>query len=79
MDNDARLLIIGGLAFATGLLVGVGTGLLIAPQAGSRTRRQIGNFVEDLREDATNIAGEAKDAVEDALDGVLERGKSLVK
>ncbi len=79
MDNDARFLVIGGLAFATGLLVGVGTGLLIAPQAGSRTRRQIGNFVEDLREDATNIAGDAKDAVEGALDGVLERGKSLVK
>ncbi len=79
MDNDARFLVIGGLAFATGLLVGVGTGLLIAPQAGSRTRRQIGNFVEDLREDATNIAGDAKDAVEGALGGVLERGKSLVK
>ncbi len=79
MDNEARFFIIGGLAFATGLLVGVGAGLLMAPQSGARTRRQIGNLVEDIREDATNVAKDTKGAVEDVLDGVIERGKRLVK
>ncbi len=79
MDNDAKLLIIGGLAFATGLIVGVGTGLLLAPQSGARTRRQIGGMVDDFREDATHLAGEAKQAVGEAVDGAIERGKRIVK
>lgn len=79
MDNEAKYLIIGGLAFAAGLLVGVGTGILLAPQSGARTRRQIGSFVDDLREDATQLADDAKGAVEGAIDGVIERGKRIVK
>lgn len=79
MEDDAKLLIIGGLAFATGLVVGVGAGLLIAPQSGARTRRQITNFVEDLKEDATHIAEDARDAMEGAIGGVVDRGKRLVK
>ena len=79
MEDDAKLLIIGGLAFATGLLVGVGAGMLIAPQSGARTRRQIGSLVEDLKEDASQFAEEAREAVGDAIDGVVERGKRLVK
>ncbi len=79
MDNDAKLLIIGGLAFATGLIVGVGTGLLLAPQSGVRTRRQIGGMVDDFREDATHLAEEAKQAVGEAVDGAIERGQHIVK
>lgn len=75
MEDDAKFLIIGGIAFATGLLVGVGAGLLMAPQTGARTRRQLSNFVEDLKEDATQFAEEAKDAVGE----VVERGKRFVK
>ena len=78
MDEEARFLLIGSIAFATGLLVGLGTGLLVAPQSGSRTRRQLGNMVEDLREDATDLAKDARNAVEGAFDGVIERGKRLV-
>jgi len=78
-DNEARFFLIGALAFATGLLVGVGTGLLMAPQSGARTRRQIGSLVDDLKDDAADLAKEAKDVVEGALDGVLEKGKRLVK
>ena len=79
MDNEARYLIIGGLAFATGLIVGLGTGLLLAPQAGARTRRQIGTVVGDLRDDATHLADDAKQAVGEVIDGVIERGKRFVK
>ncbi len=79
MDNEAKLLIIGGLAFATGLIVGVGTGLLLAPQSGARTRRQIGGMVDDFREDATHLAEEAKQTVGEVIDGVIERGKRIAK
>lgn len=79
MDEEARFLVIGGLAFATGLLVGVGTGLLLAPQSGARTRRQLSNLAEDVREEATAAAHDTKEVVNDAIDGVIERGKRLVK
>ncbi len=79
MDTDARLLILGGLAFTTGLLVGLGTGLLMAPASGARTRRRITDFVEDLQDDATQLAGEAKDVMGDAIDGVIDRGKKIVR
>ncbi len=79
MDNEAKFLIIGGLAFATGLIVGVGTGLLLAPQSGARTRRQISGMVDDFREDATHLAEEAKQTVGEVIDGVIERGKRIAK
>ncbi len=79
MDTDARLLILGGLAFTTGLLVGLGTGLLMAPASGARTRRRITDFVEDLQDDATQLAGEAKDVMGDAIDGVIDRGKKIIR
>jgi gas vesicle protein len=79
MDDEARFLVIGGLAFATGLLVGVGTGLLLAPQSGARTRRQLGNLAEDVREEAVATAHDTKEVVSDAIDGVIERGKRFVK
>ncbi len=79
MDEEARFLVIGGLAFATGLLVGVGTGLLLAPQSGARTRRQLSNLAEDVREEATATAQETKEMVNEAIDGVIERGKRLVQ
>lgn len=79
MEEDAKLLIIGGLSFATGLLVGIGAGLLIAPQSGARTRRQITNLVEDLKEDATHAAEDAREVMEGAIGGVVERGKRMVK
>lgn len=78
-DNEARFFLIGALAFATGLLVGVGAGLLMAPQSGARTRRHISGLVDELKDDAADFAKEAKDVVEGALDGVIEKGKRFVK
>ena len=51
----------------------------MAQQSGARTRRQIGGLVDDLKDEAADLAKEAKGVVEEALDGVLEKGKRLVK
>ncbi len=64
----------GGMIFLTGLLVGVGTGVLLAPQSGARTRRQLRCLAEDVAERATEMAGDARDSVE----RVIEQGKQLV-
>lgn len=65
---------IGGVSFFAGLLAGGVAGLLYAPQSGVRTRRQLTNVVEDAKECAGEMAEDATEAVEWAV----ERGRRLV-
>ena len=64
----------GGLLFITGMLVGVGTGLLIAPESGARTRRRLKRYAEDMGEHISDFAEDTRTKVEDLVD----RGKELV-
>jgi len=63
-----------GLSFVAGCIVGGVAGLLAAPQSGSRTRRQLSNLAEDVREKA----GEVKNDALAAVDRTLEQSRSLV-
>ena len=74
MDNDTRFIIFGGLALITGIVLGTGLGMLLAPQSGARTRRQLRNMVED----ATERVGEFADDAKDTMNEVVERGKKFV-
>ena len=74
MDNDTRTIIFGGLALLTGIVLGTGLGLLLAPQSGARTRRQLRNMVED----ATERVGEFADDAKETVNEVVERGKKFV-
>lgn len=53
----------GGAALVTGLAVGVGAGLMLAPQSGARTRQHLRHLAAELGEHAGSIADEAKQAV----------------
>jgi len=74
MDTDTRYVLFGGLAFITGLVLGTGMGVLMAPQSGTRTRRKIRGFAEDAGERVTELKEDARDAV----DHLMERGKRFV-
>lgn len=74
MDNDSRSVVFAGLSFLVGVMIGTGLGLLLAPQSGSRTRRQIRNMVEDAGERVSELAEDAKETVSE----MVERGKKLV-
>lgn len=74
MDSDARCAVFGLIAFVSGLAVGVATGLLLAPQSGSRTRRHLRTMVGDLGEQAGEWIAEARDRVDEMVD----RGKKFV-
>jgi len=60
--------------FFAGLLAGIGAGLLLAPQSGARTRRQLENLAKDLQEDTSHMLGDAKTSI----GKVIDQGKSLV-
>lgn len=61
------LIMMSTTAALTGFCFGIGTGLLLAPHSGARTRRQLKHFTEDVIDDT-------KEAIEE----VLDRGKHLM-
>lgn len=75
MDSDTRVLLFGGLAFVTGVLLGTGLGLLMAPQSGRRTRRQLKNYFDDTTDRFNEFADETKDRMSD----FVEKGKKFVE
>lgn len=67
-------MMVAGLSFFAGCVVGGMAGLLYAPQSGARTRRRLVDFGEDVREKA----GEATEQATDKMQKVFERGRSFV-
>jgi len=63
MTDSARTAMLIGTALVTGLLVGVGAGVLWAPESGARTRRRLHRVAEHLHDHVGAIADEAKQAV----------------
>ena len=50
MKLQSSTTILTGLSLFTGAVIGIGTGMLLAPQSGERTRRKIKDLVEDAGE-----------------------------
>lgn len=74
MAERTRYTGIGITGFFAGFMAGIGAGLLLAPQSGARTRRQLENLAKDLQEDTSHMLGDAKTSI----GNVIEQGKSLV-
>ena len=64
MDREDRNLgMITIFSFLVGGAVGAGLALLLAPQSGKKTRRQLRELAEDLSEQASGYAGQVKKKV----------------
>ena len=74
MNERMHTAVKGGVMLLTGLMIGAGTGFLLAPESGARTRRRLSAMAEDLGERVGDIAADARWKV----DRVIERGKRLV-
>ena len=74
MTEGTRCTGMSTTAFFAGLVAGISTGLLLAPQSGARTRRQLHSFAKDLQEETSHMLGDAKTSI----DKVVEQGKSFV-
>ena len=59
-DEHNRTVIV---ALVVGGLLGAGLALLLAPQSGRRTRQQIADLAEDLKDYATDISGKVRSKV----------------
>jgi gas vesicle protein len=58
-DRNRSLLV----ALVIGGLVGAGVALLLAPQSGKRTRQQIADLAEDLKDYATDLTEKVRTKV----------------
>ena len=68
MRDERNVLIPMGFSLLTGLLIGGIAGLLYAPQSGARTRRQLANYAEDIKERAGEVVQDATEVIEKTLD-----------
>lgn len=75
MDSDTRVILCGGLVLVAGIILGTGLGLLMAPQTGRRTRRQIKNYIHDTSDRVNDMADETKDRMSEFMD----KGKRFVE
>lgn len=57
-DNDTAIVAL--VSFVLGGLLGAGIALLAAPQSGKKTRKEIRDFAEDVRDHAEDYAGKLK-------------------
>jgi gas vesicle protein len=57
-DNDTAIVAL--VSFVLGGLLGAGIALLAAPQSGRKTRKEIRDFAEDVRDQAEDYAGKLK-------------------
>lgn len=65
MSSGTRNVMVGSIAFLTGLVAGAS--VLTAPRPGVRTRQQIRKFVGDVGQRATSVVEDAKKTVGDTL------------
>ena len=61
MTEGTRCTGMSTTAFFAGLVAGIGTGLLLAPQSGARTRRQLHSLTQDLQEETSHMLERRQD------------------
>jgi gas vesicle protein len=84
-ENDSKALT-GALLVLAGAILGAGVALLVAPQSGRETRRDISRYARKTSKKIEGAAGEVTervaamaDAVEEKAEELLDRGKDLAK
>jgi len=84
MDRNGNSVMTGTLLLAAGVLIGAGAALLLAPQSGKATRKDIARYAKNARRKAEGVVGEFTDSVSGMVDAVgdkaediLDKGKDL--
>lgn len=84
MDDRNDNVTMGAMLLLVGAILGAGAALLLAPQSGSKTRRDISRYARKTGKMVEGVAGEVVgsvagmvDAVEEKAEEFLEKGKDL--
>ncbi|WP_447969206.1 YtxH domain-containing protein [Nitrospira sp. M1] len=74
MESESRCMLFASMSFLTGLVLGLSSGLLYAPQSGTRTRRKIKHMIDDANDQGEEWVDDTKGSVSD----LMKRGKKIV-
>ena len=84
MDDRNGDVMMGAMLVLVGAILGAGAALLLAPQSGSKTRRDISRYARKTGRKLEGVAGEVvgsvagmADVVEEKAEEILEKGKDL--
>ena len=84
MDDRNDNVMMGALLVLAGAILGAGAALLVAPQSGRQTRRDIARYARKTGRKLEGVAGEVAesvagmaDAVEEKAEELLQKGKDL--
>lgn len=86
MDDRNNDVMAGAMLVLVGAILGAGAALLLAPQSGGKTRRDISRYARKTSKAVEGVAAEVVgsvagmvDAVEETAEEFLEKGKDLTK
>ena len=86
MEHKENGVVAGTVLLTAGALLGAGIALLLAPQSGKDTRKEIARYAKKARRGAEGAVGEFADAVSEMVDAVgvkaddiLGKGKGLAQ
>ncbi len=78
MEENGNKVMTGALLVLAGAILGAGVALLVAPQSGKATRRDISRYARKARRKVEGVAGEVADSVADMADAVEEKAEELL-
>jgi len=76
-DSDGRFMT-GALLVLTGVVLGAGAALLVAPQSGEKTREDVVRFAKKARRRVEGAAGEFAESVSGMVDDIEKRSDALL-
>ena len=84
MDDREKKVVTASLLMLAGGVIGAGLALLMAPQSGQRTRKDILKYAKktknragDVVDDFSDIVSDLVDTISDKTDDLLEKGKGV--
>ncbi|MBP2673767.1 MAG: hypothetical protein H6Q84_607 [Deltaproteobacteria bacterium] len=78
MSGSDGKVIGGALLVLTGVVLGAGVALLLAPQSGEDTRKDVLRYAKKARRKAEGAAGEFADSVSGMVDAIEERSEEVI-
>jgi gas vesicle protein len=78
MDDRNDNVMMGALLVLAGAILGAGAALLVAPQSGRETRRDIARYARKTSRKLEGVAGEVAERVADMADAVEEKAEELL-
>jgi gas vesicle protein len=79
MDDRNDNVMMGALLVVVGAILGAGAALLIAPQSGRQTRRDIARYARKTSRKVEGVAGEVAESVAGMADAVEEKAEELLQ